>query len=133
MSTLTVWEQALERMEGALLAQFFTREPVELLQALRRECDGNAVVCSESRVVVPNAYEVELAESVHDELTRKGSRVGQELTDSLVRHGEKQGYEWAGPPAVHITRSHHVPNGRYRVTSTVMPNVSAVGFQQAGH
>ena len=128
--TLTAWEHALERVEGALLSHIFTREPVELLDALRRECDGNTVVCSESRVVVPNAYEVELSESVHDELTRKGSRVGQALTDSLARHGDRKGYEWAGPLAVHITRSRHVPNGRYRVTSTVMQHVRADGFQQ---
>ncbi|MDH6437782.1 hypothetical protein M2158_006323 [Streptomyces sp. SAI-144] len=89
------------------------------------------VVCSESRVVVPNAYDVELADFAYDELVRRDSSVGQALTDSLARHGERQGYEWAGPLTVHISRSDHVPNGRYRVTSGAMPHVSAEGFQQA--
>jgi len=129
MSTLTGWERTLERFEGALLAQIFPREPVELLDALRRQCDSQAVVCSRSRIVVPNAYDVELAEHVHDELVRNGGEVGQVLTDRLARHGKQKGYEWAGPLVVHVTRSCDVPNRRYRVTSTVMPNVRADGFQ----
>jgi hypothetical protein len=81
--------------------------------------------------VVPNAYDVELADFAYDELVRRDSSVGQALTDSLARHGERQGYEWAGPLTVHISRSDHVPNGRYRVTSGAMPHVSAEGFQHA--
>jgi hypothetical protein len=133
MSAISALEQALESRWEALWARVVDKEPVELLDALRRECDDNVVVCSESRVVVPNAYDVALADHVHDELTRRGSRVGQELTDSLMRHAEEKGYEWAGPLAVHLTRSSDVPNGRYRVTSCVMTHVSAEGFQQVTH
>ncbi|MDT0478796.1 MULTISPECIES: DUF3662 domain-containing protein [Streptomyces] len=131
MGALSTLEQAMEHGWEALWARVLDREPVELLEALRRECDSHVVVCSESRVVVPNAYDVELADFAYDELVRRGSSVGQELTDSLARHGERQGYEWAGPLTVHISRSDHVPNGRYRVTSGAMPHVSAEGFQQA--
>jgi hypothetical protein len=133
MSAISALEEALESRWEALWARVVDKEPVELLDALRRECDDNVVVCSESRVVVPNAYDVELADHVHDELTRRDSRVGQELTDSLMRHAEEKGYEWAGPLTVHVTRSSHVPNGRYRVTSCVMNHVSAEGFQQVTH
>ncbi|CAM5304592.1 DUF3662 domain-containing protein [Streptomyces canus] len=131
MGALSTLEQAMEHGWEALWARVLGREPVELLEALRRECDSHVVVCSESRVVVPNAYDVELADFAYDELVRRGSSVGQELTDSLARHGERQGYEWAGPLTVHISRSGHVPNGRYRVTSGAMPHVSAEGFHQA--
>jgi hypothetical protein len=136
MSAISALEQALENRWEALWARVFDKDPVELLDALRRECDSHAVVCSETRVVVPNAYDVELADQVHDELTRRGgrgSRVGQELTDSLMRHAQRKGYEWAGPLTVHIARSSHVPNGRYRVASSVMTHVSAEGFQLAAH
>ncbi|WP_405530107.1 DUF3662 domain-containing protein [Streptomyces canus] len=131
MGALSTLEQAMEHGWEALWARVLDREPVELLEALRRECDSHVVVCSESRVVVPNAYDVELADFAYDELVRRGSSVGQALTDSLAGHGERQGYEWAGPLTVHISRSGHVPNGRYRVTSGAMPHVSAEGFQQA--
>ncbi|MFE9774666.1 DUF3662 domain-containing protein [Streptomyces sp. NPDC005931] len=131
MSALSALEESLESRWEALWARMLGREPVEILDALRRECDSHTVVCGAGRVMVPNAYEVELADPVHEELTRRGGRVGQTLTDSLARHAERKGYEWAGPLAVHVRRSSEVPNGRYRVTSTVMPHVSAEGFQQA--
>ncbi|MEU9187163.1 DUF3662 domain-containing protein [Streptomyces sp. NPDC048484] len=129
MSALTGLERALERFGGSLFAQIRHREPVELIEALRKECDDNIVVCSESRTVVPNAYDVELAEFAHEELERNGSRIDQVLTDSLLRHGESRGYEWAGPLAVHVAKSRDVPNGRYRVASHVMKHVRAGAFQ----
>ncbi|MEV5427875.1 DUF3662 domain-containing protein [Streptomyces sp. NPDC052701] len=131
MGALSALEEALENRWEALWVRMFDKEPVELLDALHRECDDKAVVCPAGRVLVPNAYEVELAGPVHEELTRRGSRVDQVLTDSLARHAERHGYEWAGPLTVHVTRSADVPNGRYRVASSVMTHVSAEGFQHA--
>ncbi|ANS70041.1 hypothetical protein SLINC_7817 [Streptomyces lincolnensis] len=131
MSSISALEQALENRWEALWARLFDKEPVELVDELRRECDRHTVVCSETRTVVPNAYDVELADFVYDELTRRGSRVGQELTDSLARHAERHGYEWAGPLTVHLSRAPHLPNGRYRVASRVMTHVSADGFQHS--
>jgi hypothetical protein len=133
MSALTALEQALEDRWGALWARLLDKEPVELLDALREECDSNVVVCGEGRKMAPNVYAVELHHGVHDELARHGSRVGQVLTDSLARHGERQGYTWPGPLTVHVTRSPHVPNGRYRVASAVMTHVSADGLPDPGH
>ncbi|MGC2999046.1 DUF3662 domain-containing protein [Streptomyces sp. G35A] len=132
MSALSALEEALENRWEALWTRMTGREPVEVVDALLRECDSRAVVCRADRVMVPNAYDVELAGAVHDELAHRGSRVGQALTDSLVRHAARRGYEWAGPLTVHVRRSDDVPNGRYRVTSTVMAHVSAEGFQRAG-
>ncbi|WP_406723741.1 DUF3662 domain-containing protein [Streptomyces sp. GD-15H] len=131
MSALSALEEALENRWEALRARVFDREPVEVVDALRRECDSNAVVCRADRVMVPNAYDVELADPVHEELTRRDSHVGQALTDSLVRHAARHGYEWAGPLTVHVGRAREVPNGRYRVASSVMPHVRADGFRQA--
>ncbi|MET9256303.1 DUF3662 domain-containing protein [Streptomyces sp. NPDC048182] len=131
MGAISALEKALETRLEALWARVFDKDPVELLDALRSECDRHAVVCSADRVVVPNAYDVALAAVVHEELARHAGPVGQVLTDSLVRHAERHGYEWAGPLAVHITRSDAVPNGRYHVASSVMPHVTAGGFAHA--
>ncbi|PJE95486.1 DUF2662 domain-containing protein [Streptomyces carminius] len=128
MGTLSRWEQRMERWERALLDRILRREPAEaeLLTALRRECDARAVVCSHSRVVAPNLYEVELPEGVSGELARHG---GQVLAENLARYGERKGYEWAGPLTVRVvTTSEPLPNGRYRVTSAAAPNVSAAAF-----
>ncbi|OKK03926.1 forkhead-associated protein [Streptomyces sp. CB03234] len=133
MGALTRWERALERWQSALVSKARHHEPVELLDALRRECDDHAVVCSESRVVVPNAYEVELDTAVHEELLRHGAGdVGQELTDVLARHGEQRGYEWAGPLTVRITPATRPPDDPYRVSSSPMPHVRADAFGEGG-
>ncbi|MEU5366826.1 DUF3662 domain-containing protein [Streptomyces sp. NPDC005925] len=128
MSALTALEQTLEDRWGAFWARLTDKEPVELVDALREECDSNAVVCGEGRTMAPNVYAVELHHSVHDELVRRGGGVGQALADSLAHHGEQRGYTWPGPLTVHVTRSAQVPNGRYRVTSAVMSHVSADGI-----
>ncbi|MFI2376924.1 DUF3662 domain-containing protein [Streptomyces sp. NPDC018964] len=132
MSALSALENALENRWEALWRRLSGREPAEIVDALRRECDSHAVVCRAGRVMVPNAYDVELAGPVHEELTRRGGRVGQALVDRLARHAARHGYEWAGPLAVHVSRSSEVPNGRFRVASSVMPHVSAAGFRRAG-
>lgn len=131
MGSLKRWEQVLERWQDALIARVFHSDPVELLDRLRGECDDHAVVCSESRVVVPNAYEIELASGVHKELARHTRQLGQALMDTLARHGEKNGYEWAGPLTVRVTTAAHLPNGRYRVSSRAMPHVRADAFPSA--
>jgi hypothetical protein len=122
------WERTRERLRRGLLGHVLPREPVELLDALRRECDRQVVRCGRDRILAPNAYAVELDPEVHEELAGAGDRVGLLLTDRLARHGARNGYEWAGPLAVHITRARRVPGGRYRVAGRVMPHVRADGF-----
>ncbi len=95
MGAISALEKTLENRMEALWARVFDKDPVELLDALRTECDSKAVVSPAGRVLAPNAYDVALAGSVHDELARHGGRVGQVLTDSLARHAERRGYEWA--------------------------------------
>ncbi|MER7519504.1 DUF3662 domain-containing protein [Streptomyces sp. NPDC126499] len=132
--TLTRWERALERWQSTLVSRLRpTREPVELLDALHQECDRHAVVCSESRVVVPNAFEVELDTGVFAELVRHGcGDVGVMLTDNLARHGRRRGYEWAGPLTVHVTPT-SLPSGNpYRVYSGPMTHVRADAFPPEG-
>ncbi|MEZ7002572.1 DUF3662 domain-containing protein [Streptomyces sp. AD55] len=131
MGALSALEKALEARWDALWARLRDRDPVELLDALRGECDGNAVVAPGGRVLVPNAYDVALARAVHEELGRRAGRVGQMLTDSLARHAERHGYEWAGPLTVHVGTCEDLPNGRDRVASRVMPHVSAAAFPHA--
>ncbi|MEU2157720.1 FhaA domain-containing protein [Streptomyces sp. NPDC019396] len=129
---LTRWERALERWQNALVSKALHHEPVELLDALRRTCDEHAVVCSENRVIVPNAYEVELDEPVYEELMRhRGGTLGEALAEDLTRHGERNGYEWAGPLAVRVTSAMRPPDEPYRVAGSPMPHIRADAFGAA--
>ncbi|MER7622981.1 DUF3662 domain-containing protein [Streptomyces sp. NPDC126503] len=130
---LTRWEQTLERWQRALFSGGHDGRSVELIDALRHACDREAVVCSENRVVVPNAYEVELAADVHAELVRSGcGDVGEMLTDALARHGRQKDYEWAGPLTVRITPTDLPAGEPYRVSSGPMPHVRADAFPGEG-
>ncbi|MFF7311817.1 FhaA domain-containing protein [Streptomyces sp. NPDC008137] len=133
MGALSALEETLENRFDALWARVRDKGPVEVVDALRRECDDKAVVCREGRVMVPNAYDVELVDDIHDRLACHSTYVCQALTDALVRHAERKGYEFAGPLAVHVARCPEVPNGRYHVASRVMEHVSVDGFFHATH
>ncbi|MEV5597210.1 DUF3662 domain-containing protein [Streptomyces sp. NPDC052496] len=123
-------EKTVEHWESALVDKVLGNDPVELCDDLRRECDSHAVVCGPHRVLVPNAYKVELATAVHEQLGERDGRIGQELTDVLARHAAEHDYEWAGPLTVHVTCAEGALEGRYRITSQAMPNIPADAFSE---
>ncbi|MFD7663682.1 DUF3662 domain-containing protein [Streptomyces sp. NPDC059788] len=128
MGMLTRMEKTVEHWESALVAKVLGNDPVELCDDLRRECDGHAVVCGKRRVLVPNAYKVELAPAVHEQLGERDGQIGRELTDVLARHGVRHDYEWAGPLTVHVTGAEEPLEGRYRISSQAMPHILAGAF-----
>ncbi|MET9697809.1 DUF3662 domain-containing protein [Streptomyces sp. NPDC006529] len=127
MGTLKGWERAIERAGQALVAKLFGSDAMEaeVVEALLRTCDEQAVVCSSQRTVVPNVYIVELPSPVYAEIGPHLAVVGQDLTDRLVRHGEREGYEWAGPLTVRVASAEHVPNGRYQVRCAPMAHITS--------
>lgn len=127
MGTLKAWEQAIERAEQALVEKLFGSDAMEaeVVEALLRTCDEQAVVCSSQRTVVPNVYTVELPSPVYAEMGPHLTVVGQELTDRLERHGERESYEWAGPLTVRLAPAQHVPNGRYQVHGAPMAHITS--------
>ena len=134
MDTLKGWERAIERAEQALVKRLFGSDAVEaeVVEALLRTCDEQAVVCSSHRTVVPNVYTVELPPPVYAEVGPHLSVVGQELTDRLQRHGEHEGYEWAGPLTVRLGAAEHVPNGRYQVRCAPMAHITSAPLSAPG-
>ncbi|MER5730291.1 DUF3662 domain-containing protein [Streptomyces sp. NPDC002138] len=127
MDALKGWERAIEQAEHALAEKFFGSEAgeAEVVQALLRACDEQAVVCSSHRTVVPNVYIVELPPPVYAEIGPHLAAVGQELTDRLAHHGERRGYEWAGLLTVRLAAAEHVPNGRYQVRCAPMEHITS--------
>ncbi|MFC6066303.1 DUF3662 domain-containing protein [Streptomyces ochraceiscleroticus] len=126
-------EDAVEHWEHTLVNRVFRSDPVRLVDALRRECDDHAVVCSESRILVPNVYDIELARYVHQELGERHGHVGRALTDALARHAAEHGYEWAGPLTVHVAETRHrLANGRFRITSQALPHIAPDAFDAPG-
>ncbi|MFE9934259.1 DUF3662 domain-containing protein [Streptomyces sp. NPDC005533] len=127
MDTLKGWERAIEQAEQALAEKLFGSEAgeAEVVRAVLRTCDEQAVVCSSHRTVVPNVYTLELPPPVYAEMGPHLTAVGQELTDRLQHHGERKGYEWAGPLTVRLAAAEHIPNGRYQVRCAPMEHITA--------
>ncbi|MEW2135740.1 DUF3662 domain-containing protein [Streptomyces sp. NPDC005409] len=127
MGMLKGWELAIEQAEKALAEKLLGSDAAEaeVVEALLRTCDEQAVVCSSHRTVVPNVFTVELPPPVYAEIGPHLTVVGQELTDRLARHGEREGYEWAGPLTVRLAAAEHVPNGRYQVRCAPMAHITA--------
>ncbi|WP_030716325.1 DUF3662 domain-containing protein [Streptomyces sp. NRRL F-2580] len=127
MGTLKGWERAIERAEQALAEKLFGSDAMEadVVEALIRTCDEQAVVCSSHRIVVPNVYTLELPPPVYALIGPHLTIVGQELIDLLERHGEGKGYEWAGPLTVRLAAAEHVPNGRYQVRCAPMAHITS--------
>ncbi|MEU4360099.1 DUF3662 domain-containing protein [Streptomyces virginiae] len=127
MGTLKGWERAIEQAEQALAEKLLGRDAVEaeVVEALLRTCDEQAIVCSSHRTVAPNVYAVELPPDVYAEIGPHLTVLGQELTDRLERHGEVKGYEWAGLLTVRLAMGEHVPNGRYQVRCAPMAHITS--------
>ncbi|MGW6941762.1 DUF3662 domain-containing protein [Streptomyces xanthophaeus] len=127
MGALKGWERAIERAEQALVEKLFGSDEMEaeVVEALLRTCDEQAVVCSSQRTVVPNVYTVELPSPVYAEIGPHLTIVGQQLTDRLERHGQRESYEWAGPLTVRLTTAEHIPNGRYQVRCAPMAHITS--------
>lgn len=116
-------ERAIERWEIALLHKVFGPERSELLDALRRECDANRTVLSRSRTLVPNAFTVELNPDTYDRLEPCLDELCHQLTDVLLQHAQRRGFEFPGPLAVRLEKAEALGGKRFRVTSTPAQNL----------
>lgn len=133
MGTLKSWERVIERAEQAVAEKLFGGEKVEaeVVAALLRTCDEHVVVCSSHRTMAPNVYTVELPGPAYAQIAPHLAAVGQELTDRLARHGESQGFEWAGPLTVRLAEAERVPNGRYQVRCAPMAHITSAPLGDA--
>ncbi|MGI5351349.1 FhaA domain-containing protein [Streptomyces sp. CA-250714] len=117
-------EARMERLSGSLW-RLFPRpagEPVEVLEALRRECDAKAVIVGRDRTVVPNAFELELPAESYARLADEAGAVGERLASEVRRHAAERHFSFAGPVAVRL-RPPRDGNElhRYRLHSSITP------------
>ncbi len=126
MGVLQRFEQRLERAVSGAFARAFRSavQPVEIAASLTREIDNSTQVLSRDRVLVPNAFRVELSPGDYDRLSPYGSTLSGEL-DRMVRdHVQEQHYTLAGPVAIELNRREDLTMGRFLVTSRASAAVS---------
>ncbi|MCX4820942.1 DUF3662 domain-containing protein [Streptomyces sp. NBC_01142] len=91
------------------------------MAVLRRQCDDNALILSRRRVVVPNAFVIELLPEIHRRLAAHALPVEPHLVNQVRRHAAEHGYTFAGPVAVDLCPSAGGTTVRFRIHSRIAP------------
>ncbi|GJF31070.1 hypothetical protein KNE206_37700 [Kitasatospora sp. NE20-6] len=139
MTPLNRIEQRLESLVNGAFARVFKSQvqPVEIIGALRRECDVNARIWDRDSTVVPNGFIVELSPTDHELHHSYLGVLGRELVGKVREYARSQRYSFVGPLRIQVQRADDLDTGNYRVRSRieVPPEVQQAmeTAQRAGH
>lgn len=119
MGLLDSFEKGLERAVNGAFAKTFRSgvQPVDIASALRSELDAKAAVVSRERILAPNAFTVLLAPKDDERLGAIGTTLHDELVALVDKHARAQGYSFAGPLTITLTRDERLTTGQLRVQS----------------
>lgn len=128
MGMLHRFEQRLEQAVTGAFARAFRSavQPVEIASALQREIDNSAQILSRDRMLVPNAFVVELSESDYERLAPYGSTLSNELSTLVKEFVAQQRYTLAGPLSISFESSPGLSTGRFRVRSRAHASVAGL-------
>ncbi|MER6182012.1 DUF3662 domain-containing protein [Streptomyces sp. NPDC001652] len=124
MRSLAALEQTMERWSNALwtlLIPLAHKQHADVVRTLYRECDDRALILDRRRVLVPNAFVIELPPQSHQQLVGASRQLGEHLSSHVRRHAAEQGYIFAGPVAVQLIPGQEDTVGRFRVRSRIAP------------
>ncbi|MFC4469955.1 DUF3662 domain-containing protein [Streptomyces xiangluensis] len=126
MKSFAALEHALERWSDALWALFIPpahrkHHQTELVRTLHRECDDRALIMDRQRILVPNAFVIELPPESHQQLADSSLQLDSYLSNHVRKYAAEQGYTFAGPVAVQLTEVERTEVGRFRVRSHIAP------------
>ncbi|WEO93041.1 FhaA domain-containing protein [Streptomyces sp. FXJ1.172] len=126
MNPFGIVERAMEQWTSALWDRLPRRpkDPVELIGTLHRHCDENALILDRRRILVPNAFVIELLPDIHRRLTADAEQVAPHLATQIRRHAAERGYTFAGPVAVQFRPAPADSSARFRVHSRIAPAVA---------
>lgn len=96
----------------------------EVVAILRRQCDDSALILGRERVLVPNAFVIELPPESHRQLTTTSAELGRYLAAQVHRHAAEQGYTFAGPVAVSLRPAGGDTVGRFQIHGRIDPHTT---------
>jgi hypothetical protein len=126
MKSLVALEHTMERWSNALWTLLIPlahkqHDHADVVRTLYRECDDRALILDRRRVLVPNAFVIELPPQAHQQLAGTSRQLGAHLSSHVRRHAAEQGYIFAGPVAVQLILGQEDTVGRFRVRSRIAP------------
>jgi hypothetical protein len=95
-------------------------EPVEVAAALTREAEDKKAVVAAGRVLVPNAYVVELGVSDADRLREYDEPLRAELAKMVAEAAQERGWSFVGPVEVAFEEVAEQRTGAFQVRSAVV-------------
>lgn len=133
MGVVHRFEQRLEHVVSGAFARAFRSavQPVEIAARLQREVDNSAQILSRDRMLVPNAFIVELAPADHERLSAYGQTLRAELARMVEQYAAEQHYILAGPLSIQLERQDRLTTGRFDVRSKALASVAPASGQAA--
>lgn len=120
MGLLDSFERGLDRAVNSAFAKTFRSgiQPVEVASALRSELDKKAAVVTRDRILAPNTFTVRLAPADEEKMAALGGALTEELHTLVQKHAKAQGYSFAGPVSITLSRDDQLATGTLRVDSS---------------
>jgi hypothetical protein len=127
VGVLQRFERRLEGLVQGAFARAFGGwvEPVEVAAALAREAEDKKAIVAAGRVLVPNAYVVELGRSDAERLKEYDEPLRAELGTMVSEAAVEQGWSFVGPVEVTFAEVDDLSTGAFRVQSTVVTGAVA--------
>ncbi len=128
MGVLQRFERRLEGLVEGAFARVFggVVQPVEVAAALQREAADKKAIVGQGRVLVPNAYVVELGQSDAERLGEYDEPLRAELASMVREHAEEQGWSFVGAVRVSFEQVEELDTGVFRVRSAVQADAPRV-------
>ncbi len=121
MGVLQRFERRLEGLVEGAFARVFggVVQPVEVASALQREAADKKAIVGAGRVLVPNAYVVELGDHDFTRMTEYDEPLRAELASMVREHAQEQGWSFVGAVRVSFEKVDELDTGVFRVRSAV--------------
>ena len=122
MGVLQRFERRLEGLVEGAFARVFggVVQPVEVAAALQREAADKKQILAQGRVLVPNAYVVELGPTDLERFGEWDAQLRKELAEMVREHADDQGWSFVGDVTVGFEERPELDTGVFRVRSSVL-------------
>ncbi len=121
-------ETALERLVEGTFSRAFKAElqPVELGRQLIKEMSARQKVDVDNKSIVPNQFEILVAQEDHDQLAELSGSLNTELVRSAHQFALAENHGFVGPIAIKLERSPEVRVGQSKIEASFKePEVGA--------
>ena len=127
MGVLQRFERRLEGLVEGAFARVFggVVQPVEVAAALQREAADKKQIVGQGRVLVPNAFVVEVGTTDLERFGEWDEQLRKELAGMVAEHAKEQGWSFVGPVQVAFEQVGELATGVFRIRSRVIADASA--------